>query len=221
MSSYTSLTALKEAIGELDNLNDGVLTSAIIRASGLVDSYLKMIRPGYVGIAAGSNFANSVGSNTRTYHGTGTDTLFIDDAMSISSVTVDSVVITSTAYVAEPLNSVPKRYLTYVLPFTSVQGLRPSAWNPGTGNVSVVGYYGLNFVPDDIAQVTLELAILIWFRYMDNKGAPAGPNDDEARAILEALDWGWRIDTVMGAGVSYGGTSSGGITYGGGYGPSG
>lgn len=215
MSSYTSLTALKESLGSADALDDGVLTSAIIRASGLVDSYLKAIRPGYVGIAAGSNFSNAVGSNTRIYHGTGTDTLFIDDAMSIASVTVDSVLITSTAYVAEPLNSVPKRYLTYVLPFTSVQGLRPSAWNPGTGNVSVVGYFGLNFVPDDIAQVTLELARLVWVRYMDNKPAPTGPNDDEARAILEGLDWGWRLDMVAGAGTSFGGTSSGGITYGG------
>lgn len=211
MSSYTNLPALKEALGSADNLDDGVLTSAIIRASGMVDAYLAAIRPGYVGIAAGSNFASAVGSNTRTYHGSGNDTLFIDDAMSISAVTVDGTAIDSTAWVAEPLNRVPKRYLTYKLPFTSVQGLRPSAWNPGTGNISVAGYFGLNFVPDDIAQVTLELAILIWFRYMDNRAAPTGPQDDEARAILEGLDWGWRIDMVGGAGVSYGGTAPGGL----------
>lgn len=221
MSQYTSLAALKEAIGDPDTVDDGVLASAIVRASAMVDSYLAAVRPGYVGIAAGSNFNSAVGSNTRTYHGTGTDTLFIDDAMSIASVTVDSVLITSAAYVVEPLNRVPKRYITYVLPFTSVQGLRPSAWNPGTGNVTVVGYWGLNYIPDDIAQVTIGLAILIWNRYQNGLPAPSGPNDSEARGILEGLDWGWRIDAVYGAGVSYGGTSSGGITYGGGYGPGG
>jgi len=216
VSQYTSLTALKEAIGDPDTVDDGVLNSAIVRASAMVDSYLSTIRPGYVGIAAGSNFASAVGSNTRTYHGTGNDTLFIDDAMSISSVTVDSVAIPATAYVTEPLNRVPKRYLTYVLPFTSVQGLRPSTWNPGTGNVSVTAYWGLNFIPDDIQQVTQALAILIWHRYQDGKPSPTGPNDAEARGILESLDWGWRIDTVGGAGVSYGGTSAG--TWGGGFG---
>ncbi len=209
MSAYTSLTAVKEAIGDTDTLDDGILNSAIFRASAMVDSYLAAVRPGYVGIAAGSNYSSAVGSNTRVYHGTGTDTLFIDDMTSISSVAVDGVAIPSNSYSAEPLNRSPKRYLTYVLPFTSVHGLMPSAWSPGTANVSVTGYFGMDTVPDDVSQVALALAILIWHRYQDGKPGPTGPNDDEARGILEGLDWGWRIDSVFGAGVSFGGTSAG------------
>lgn len=199
MSQYVSLAALKLAIGDPDTVDDVVLSSAIIRASAMVDSYLSAVRPGYVGIAAGSNFVSAVGSNSRTYHGTGSDTLFIDDAMSVSSIVIDGTAITSTAYVAEPLNSVPKRFLTYISPSTPFHGLGPSIWTRGTANVVVTGYWGLNFVPDDVEQVALGLAVLIWGRYQQGKPVAFwGPTDPEAMAILANLDYGWRIETVRG-----------------------
>lgn len=213
MSAYVSVLQVKEAVGitgaSNDTVDDSKLNSVVFRASAMVDSYLDAKRPGYVGFAAGSNSRSSVGSNTRLYHGTGTDTIFIDDAQSVASVTVDANAVTSASWVAEPLNSVPKRYLTYVLPFSSTQGLLPSIWSRGTANVAVTAYFGISTVPDDVQQVTLALCVLMWQRYQDGLPPPTGPNDDEARAILEGLDWGWAQDMVAGAGVSFGGTQGG------------
>lgn len=221
MSQYVTVEQVKDSLGikgsAQDTVDDATLTSVVFRASAMVDSYLDTIRPGYVGFAAGSNSRGSVGSNTRTYHGTGTDTLFIDDAMSVSSVSVafasisgsNSTVLESTAYVAEPLNSVPKRWLTFLLPFTSVAGLLPSVWSPGTANITVTGYFGLSFVPDDVQQVTLALCVLTWQRYQDGLPPPAGPTDPEVMGVLSNLDFAWRVNIVAGAGVSLGGVAGG------------
>lgn len=223
MSAYITVEQVKDAIGikgsALDTVDDNTLATVIFRASAMVDAYLDSIRPGYVGFAAGSNYRSAVGSNTRTYHGTGTDTIFIDDADSVASVTVlsgvsqaNAVPIIATAYVVEPLNTKPKRWITYVLPFTSVTGLLPSVWSPGTANIQVVAYWGLPTVPDDIALVTLSLSVLIWQRYQDGLPPPAGPSDPEIMGILSNLDWAWRIDMIGGAGVSFGGVAGGGAT---------
>jgi hypothetical protein len=201
MSSFVSLAAVKEALGITQSNDDGVLNSAIVRASALVDAYLHAIRPGYVGIAVGSNFYSSVGSNTRTYSGTGDDILFIDDAMSVSAVTVDGTAIAATAYTAAPYNSVPKRWLEYILPVSSTQGLTPAIWSRGTANIGVTGYFGFNFVPDDVANTALELAVLIWRRYIEHQPAPTGLADPEVLAICSALDYGWRVPTLRGAGA--------------------
>lgn len=213
MSQYVTVEQVKDAIGikgaAFDTNDDATLLSATFRASSFVDSHLDTNRAGYVGFAAGSNSRTAVGSNVRLYHGNGTDTIFIDDAMSISAITVDGTTITTSAFVAEPLNSVPKRYITYVLPFTSVAGLLPSVWNRGTANVSITGYWGLNFIPDDVQQVTLALCILFWQRYQDGVPAP-GPHDPDVVGILEGLDAAWHQPYVGGAGVSFGGVPGGG-----------
>ena len=211
MSSYIGLAALKEALGDNsgDTVDDGALRSAIFRASALVDNYLSQIRPGWVGIAVGSNTRGSVGSNTRRYSGDGSDWLWIDDASSVASVTVDDSAVTSTAWDLWPYNEVPKRAIVYVQPATSVRGLTSAHWSIGTANVDVVGFFGLNDVPDDIAQVTLSLAILLWRRYQSGDPAP-GPttamggqgdvvNDPEIRGILEGLYPRWGIPWVGGA----------------------
>src|SRR3990167_1079109 len=101
MSAYTSRGALKEAIGQAgsDTTDDSKLDSIVFSASALVDSYLDLIRPGYVGFAAGSNARSSVGSNTRYYDGNNDDWLFIEDAQSVASVTVDDTAVASTDYV--------------------------------------------------------------------------------------------------------------------------
>ena len=66
MSAFIGLLALKEALGQsgeaVDTVDDGVLTSLIHRSSAIVDNYLASIRPGWVGISAGSNTGGS--SNT-------------------------------------------------------------------------------------------------------------------------------------------------------------
>lgn len=214
MSQYLTVDQLKDAIGikaaAYDTVDDSTLTSVIFRASAMVDSHLSTIRPGYVGFAVGSNFYGAIGSNTRLYHGQGTDTVFIDDAVSVSSVVMDSITVVSTAYVAEPLNSTPKRWITMILPSSSLLGLHPSVWNPGTGNVAVTGYWATGLtVPDDVQQVTLALGVLIWQRYQDGLPPPTGPHDDEAAAILLGLNPRWSQPSVGGAGVSYGGSQGG------------
>lgn len=206
---YVSVANLKSALGVSDTTDDVPLLAAAERATATVDAYLGGIRRGYVGFAAASNARGSAGSNTRTYSGTGDDTLFIDDASSIASVTLDGVAVT--AYTAEPQNGIPKRMLTMTLPTSTAYGLGPAHWTTGTANVSVVGYWGLSEVPRDVEAVALALAVLYWRR--DQLGgkpdAGYGPTavltggtwiaDSEARAILSALDAGWAVPTVFGA----------------------
>lgn len=208
MSAYIGLAALKEAVGlsgdAADTVDDGLLQAVIHRASALVDGYLEQIRPGYVGFAAGSNSRTAVGSNTRTYSGTGDDLLWIDDAASVAAVTVDGAAIDAAAYTAWPYNEVPKRALEYVLPATSLRGLLAANWPTGTANVAVTGFFGLPTVPDDVAQVTLALSVLLWRRYQAGDPQPTfsgvlGLNSDpEARAILTALWPRWGISAVYG-----------------------
>lgn len=212
MSAYVGLAALKEAVGlkgeSDDTVDDGVLQSVIYRASALVDNKLAEIRPGWVGIAAGSNSRGAVGSNTRSYDGSGDDWLWIDDASSVASVVVDDDTVTATSWTAWPYNDVPKRALVYIAPTTSAYGLRPSSWTRGTANVDVTAYFGLPTVPDDIAQVTLALCVLFWRRYQQGDPIP-GPevamggrivtSDPEVHGILDSLWPRWGVPSIGGA----------------------
>lgn len=213
MSAYIGLAALKEAVGltgaSSDTIDDGILTSVIFRASALVDGYLESIRPGYVGFAASSNATRAVGSNTRDYDGTGTDTLFIDDAQTVASVSVDTVAVSSNSWRLWPYNSTPKRAIIYAEPASSIRGLTTDYWSSGTANVTVTGYFGLDTVPDDVAAVTLGLCVLLWRRYQSGDPAP-GPtvakgakgmvtNDPELLGVLEGLWPRWGIAGVWGA----------------------
>lgn len=201
MSEFISRAALKEALGieSTDTVDDGQLSNAIWRASALVDNHLSNIRPGWVGIAGSSNSRGSVGSNTRRYDGSGDDTLWIDDASSVASVTVDDTAIASTAYETWPYNEGPIRGLVYISPTSSVRGLTSARWGRGTANVDVTGFFGLATVPEDIAQVTLALAILLWRRYQSGDPAPVvlnrpggGTGDAEVDDLLATLwpRWG-------------------------------
>lgn len=209
---YVSVAQLKAALGITDATDDTPLLAAAERATATVDAYLGAIRHGWVGLAAASNARQSAGSNVRTYSGDGTDTLFIDDASSIASVTMDGVALAAGSWVAEPQNSIPKRMLTMYLPLTTQYGLAPAVFSVGTANVSVTGYWGLPDVPRDIEMVTMALAELYWHRaqgggrsdggYGPTMGYGGGTTviaDAEARAILSGLDAGWGVPTVMGA----------------------
>lgn len=208
---YVSVANFKSAVGITDTTDDGPILAAVERATATVDAYLGEIRRGYVGFAAASNTRTSAGSNTRTYDGTGDDTLFIDDAASVASVSISGTAVASTTYVAEPQNSIPKRMLTMSLPLTTAYGLGPSEWTIGTANVSVTGYWGLPDIPRDVEAYTLALAELYWHRHQGGGKPDAGYGptavviggvwiaDSEARAILSGLDAGWAMPTVFGA----------------------
>lgn len=216
MSSYVTLEQLKTVVGVTDTVDDERLRTSAFQASALVDEYLRSIRPGYVGFAASSNSHAAVGSNTRRYDGTGSDTIFIDDAASVASVAVDDSTIETTAYIAWPYNEVPKRALLYLTPTSSVRGLTVDLFPVGTANVSVTAYFGLNFVPQDVYEVTMALAILLWRRQQkgDYTGSAmplssqrfnAGSGrqfqfvvDPEIAACLSNLDAGWAIGGVWG-----------------------
>ena len=201
MSSYTSRAALKEAIGQTstDTTDNSKLDSIVFRASALVDAYLDMIRPGYVGFAAGSNARSSVGSNTRYYDGTGQDWLFIDDATSVASVTIDDVAPDSDSWVKWPYNESPIRALVYVEPTSSVRGLTSDIWTHGTRNVAVTAYFGLSTVPNDVEAATIALGILIWRRYERGEEIPIDAMDSEVRGICATYGQAWAIPHVGGA----------------------
>jgi len=177
VSQYVSREALKEAVGLTgtanDTVDDNILLSIIFRASAIVDGHLEAIRPGYVGFASSSNSRQAVGSNTRVYDGSGDDTLFIDDAQSVATVSVDAVSVSSNSWRLWPYNASPKRAIIYAAPATSAVGLTASHWSPGTANVGVTAYFGLDHVPADIEQVTLSIGIVLWRRYQSGHDVAA------------------------------------------------
>ena len=205
MSQYIGREALKLAVGVDDTTDDALLTSVTFRASSIVDGYLERIRPGYVGFASSSNVRTAVGSNTRSYDGTGTDTLFIDDAQSIASISVDTVAVSSNSWRLWPYNETPKRAVIYALPASSIRGLTQDRWTRGTANVVTTGYFGLDTVPNDVEQVSLAVGVTIWRRYQQGDFTAGGlsaqrfETDPEITAILHELD-SWAVPTVLGAG---------------------
>ena len=202
MSAYTSRAALKEAIGQTstDTTDNSKLDSIVFRASALVDAYLDMIRPGYVGFAAGSNARSSVGSNTRYYDGTGQDWLFIDDHVSVASVTVDDVAIATTSYVTWPYNEAPIRALVYKMPVSSIRGLTTDIWPVGTRNVAVTGFAATALTPpNDIEAWTIAIGVLIWRRYERGEEVPVDAMDSEVRGLCTTYLSSWAIPHIGGA----------------------
>ena len=212
MSAYANLEALKATIGltgdAADTVDDNLLQSVIFRASGAVDAYLERNRTGYVGFAASSNSRSSVGSNTRVYDGTGHDTLFVDDLTNITGVSVDTVSVSSNSWRLWPYNETPKRAIVYADPAPGVYGIGYAVWSRGTANIGITGYWGVDHVPSDVEQTTLELAIVYWRRYQSGEPAPVvSPDgargyvtfDPEIQSILESGLSGWVNIGVWGA----------------------
>ena len=208
MSAYISLGALKQAASIDDTVDDALLSSVIFRASGVVDGFLAKWRVGYVGFASSSNSRTGVGSNTRVYDGTGTDTLFIDDFSSVSGVSVNATSVSSNAWRLWPYNSTPKRAIIYADPVMDRVGVSSDHWTIGSANVAVSGYAGIDHVPDEVAQTTLAVALLYWRRYQQGEPEPiVSPDgmvgflvdDAEVTGILTAGLSGWVQLGVWGA----------------------
>lgn len=211
MSAYTSLAALKEAVGlkgaASDDDDDGILTSIVYRASARVDGFLEQNRTGYVGFASSSNSRTAVGSNTRVYDGTGTDTLFIDDFQTVATVSVDEQTVSSNSWRLWPYNESPKRALIYAEPATSLRGLIVDHWTRGTANVGITGYAGLDHVPNDVEQTTISIAVIYWRRYQQGDQSvtvsPQGvrgfiESDPEVEGLLWSGLSGWISPGVWG-----------------------
>lgn len=212
MSAYISREAFKQAIGLTgqanDTVDDSIIDSIIIRASGQVDAFLEQNRPGYVGFAASSNSRTAVGSNTRVYDGSGSATQFIDDFTSVSTVSVDTVSVSSNTWRLWPYNETPKRAIIYEEPSTSLRGLIVDHWTAGTANVAVTGYAGIDHVPSDAEQTTLAVGIIYLRRYQSGQPEPvvrpSGAKgyvtfDPEVEAILTSGLSGWVSPGVWGA----------------------
>lgn len=212
MSAYVGLLTLKEAVGltgqASDTVDDAVLQSIIFRASGRVDGFLEQARTGYVGFAASSNSRTSVGSSTRVYDGSGTETLFIDDFTSVSAVSVDTVSVSSNTWRLWPYNETPKRAIIYEEPSTSLRGLIVDHWTRGTANVAVTGYAGVDHVPSDVEQTTLAIGIVYFRRYQRGEPEPSVrptgvrgfiESDPEVEGLLWSGLSGWVSPGVWGA----------------------
>jgi hypothetical protein len=199
VSAYISLGALKAAVALSpdDTNDDALLSSVIFRASGLVDSFLAKWRVGYVGFAHTSNSRTAVGSNSRIYDGDGTGVLFIDDFASVASVAVDGTEIPTTSYKVLPHNSTPKRWLQYTEPDWDRVGVTNDAFPRGTGNVTVTGYAGLDHVPDDVAQTTLAIALILWRRYQSGEQEPVVRPDGVQGFIVQDPE----IDGILSTGL--------------------
>ena len=72
----------------------------------------------------------------------------------------------------------------------------------------MTGYWGLNFVPGDVEQVALEIAIILWRRAQSGEFEPQitiRPRgeplviDPEIAGLLSTLNYGWAQPGVWGA----------------------
>lgn len=209
MSAYVSRAALKAAVDIDDSVDDAVIDATIIRASAAVDGYLERYRTGYVGFGSvSSNARESVGSNTRVYDGTGDDTLFIDDAVTVASVSVDGTAVSSNNYRLWPYNDSPKRAIIYAQPSVTVYGT-VTQWSNGTANVGVNAFWATSLsVPEDVEQTSLAIAIVYWRRYQQGEPAPVVTpdgargyvtTDPEVEGLLHAGLAGWISPGVWGA----------------------
>lgn len=135
--NYTDKTAVQNYT--LTNINvtlDSQLTEWIAAMSRFMDKY------------TGRTLVAEASPETRKYDGSGTDSLSIDDAHSITTVTVDGTAVTPVQY---PANK-PRKY-RLALPNT--------LWITGLQNVEVTGLFGYHVDLDDAPELKFACTVLV------------------------------------------------------------
>lgn len=128
----------------VDAANTALLDAIAVRATATVNSALGFVFAGY---AVGSRVVRSYG----------TDYLHLPPHQigSVTAVVVGSYTIPASDYSEQPDGSLYRTTTSYTWPWGAIRG-----W--GNSVYTVTASYGYGPVPEDIQQVTLEVAVNIW-----------------------------------------------------------
>jgi hypothetical protein len=184
--NYATLSQVKSALRITDQIDDGLLNTAISSASRWVDGWCDRTF-----VAAGTAISSVT---SRDYIPTGLyDPLLIDDAVEIVSVKIDDdfdrtfpVTLRAIDFQAEPLNET-----TYglVLPFTRLRPFEDGYWPTfrNQATVRVEARFGWPAVPDAVREATILQASRLFTR-LDSPLGVAGFGDMGAMRVSRFVD---------------------------------
>lgn len=172
VNGYASLNDLKIALRIQDAVDDSILEIALESASRMVDEYTMR------------NFYNA-GTATRIFVPTDDDCVAIDDAVSISSIAVSTLLNktydqtwTAAEYQLEPLNNVVDGLSGW--PFTRIRAVGvwefPYDEDDEIATVQVTGVWGWSAVPTPVKQATIIQAMRIFKRLDSPLGVISSPD---------------------------------------------
>jgi hypothetical protein len=177
MSTYVTLSELKAALRITDQVDDGLLSTALNSATAYVNNYCER------------SFFPGTATTERIYIPTGRfDVLLIDDASAITEVAIDenldrsySTVLRELDFQPEPLNvtTIGSRY-----PFTLLRPIEDGYWPmwENRATVRVTGTFGWPETPDAVREATLLQASRLFTR-LDSPLGVAGFGDMGAMRV--------------------------------------
>jgi len=172
VNGYASLNDLKTALRIQDGVDDSLLEIALESASRMVDEYTMR------------NFYNA-GTATRLFVPYDDDCLAIDDAISISSISVSTLLNktydqtwTTAEYQTEPLNGVVDGLSGW--PITRIRAVGvwefPYDEDDEIATVQITGVWGWSAVPTAVKQATIIQAMRIFKRLDSPLGVISSPD---------------------------------------------
>jgi hypothetical protein len=172
VNGYAALNDLKTALRIQDGVDDSLLEIALESASRLIDEYTMR------------NFYNA-GTATRVFVPTDDDCVAIDDAISISSIAVSTLLNktfdqtwTTAEYQLEPLNNVVDGLSGW--PYTRIRAVGvwefPYDEDDEIATVQVTGVWGWSAVPTAVKQATIIQAMRIFKRLDSPLGVISSPD---------------------------------------------
>lgn len=183
MAVYCTLAELKAALSITDNIDDGLLQTAIVSASAFVDGYCyRSLDPATDAVT------------TRDFIPTATfGPLFIDDCVEIVEVRLDDDLdgtfadtLTAADFQAEPVNATTGGL---PLPFTRLRPFEDGYWPTfrGKATVRVSARYGWPEIPDAVREATILQASRLFTR-RDSPLGVAGFGDMGAMRVSRFID---------------------------------
>jgi len=176
MTNYATLAQVKGALRITDQIDDGLLNTAISAASRYVDGYTDR------------SFASAV-PGTAVYIPTGRmDDLAVDDLTSITSVEIDedldgsfSIALRPIDFLALPVNG---RSGGIPFPFSRIRPQEDGYWPSvyGRATVRVTGMFGWPAIPDAVREATILQASRLFTR-LDSPLGIAGFGDMGAMCV--------------------------------------
>ena len=172
VNGYAALNDLKTALRIQDGVDDSLLEIALESASRLIDEYTMR------------NFYNA-GTATRVFVPSDDDCVAIDDAISISSIAVSTLLNktfdqtwTTAEYQLEPLNNVVDGLSGW--PYTRIRAVGvwefPYDEDDEIATVQVTGVWGWSAVPTAVKQATIIQAMRIFKRLDSPLGVISSPD---------------------------------------------
>jgi Phage gp6-like head-tail connector protein len=172
VNGYASLNDLKSALRIQDGVDDSLLEIALESASRLIDEYTMR------------SFYNA-GTATRVFVPSDDDCVPIDDAVSISSIAVSTLMNktfdqtwATTEYQTEPLNGIVDGLSGW--PITRIRSIGiyefPYDDDDEVATVQITGVWGWSAVPTAVKQATIIQAMRIFKRLDSPLGVISSPD---------------------------------------------